>query len=78
MLGGNGMPRRTPAMRSHHRVRAATNDRSVEGKTVGEIADLLLLSDRAIGTYRSRLLKKTRMKTTAELIHDAILNKLTE
>jgi two-component system invasion response regulator UvrY len=48
------------------------------GKTVGEIAVLLSLSNRTISTYRARLLKKTRMRTNAELTHYAILNKLTE
>jgi DNA-binding NarL/FixJ family response regulator len=48
------------------------------GKTVGEIADLLSLSDRTISTYRARILVKMGMKTNAELTHYAIQNKLVE
>jgi two-component system invasion response regulator UvrY len=48
------------------------------GKTVGEIAELLLLSDRTISTYRARILEKMRMKTNAELTHYAIHNKLVD
>ncbi len=46
------------------------------GKTVGEIAEMLSLSDRTISTYRSRLLEKMGMKTNAEITHYAIQNKL--
>ena len=46
------------------------------GKTVGEIAALLALSDSTISTYRARILEKMRMKTNAELTHYAIQNKL--
>jgi DNA-binding NarL/FixJ family response regulator len=47
------------------------------GKTVGEIAALLSLSDRTISTYRARLLEKMKMRTNAELIHYAVQSKLT-
>jgi len=46
------------------------------GKTVGEIAELLSLSDKTISTYRARILEKMRMKTNAELTHYGIQNKL--
>jgi two-component system invasion response regulator UvrY len=46
------------------------------GKTVGEIAEMLSLSDRTISTYRARILEKMGMKTNAELTHYAIQNKL--
>ena len=46
------------------------------GKTVGEIAVLLSLSDKTISTYRARILEKMRMKTNAELTHYAIHNSL--
>jgi DNA-binding NarL/FixJ family response regulator len=46
------------------------------GKTVGEIAAILSLSDKTISTYRARILEKTGMKTNAELTHYAIRNKL--
>ena len=48
------------------------------GKTVGEIAEMLSLSDKTISTYRTRILEKMGMKTSAELIHYAIQNKLVD
>ena len=48
------------------------------GKTVNEIAKELYLSVKTISTYRSRILDKMRMKTTAQLIRYAIKNKLVE
>lgn len=48
------------------------------GKTVGEIANILSLSNRTISTYRARLLEKIGMKTNAELTHYAIQNKLVD
>ena len=46
------------------------------GRTVGEIAELLSLSDKTISTYRARILEKMGMKTNAELTHYAIKNQL--
>jgi DNA-binding NarL/FixJ family response regulator len=48
------------------------------GKTVGEIAAQLALSDKTISTYRRRILDKMGMKTNAELTHYAIRNGLVE
>lgn len=48
------------------------------GKTVGEIAEMLSLSDKTISTYRARILEKMGMKTNAELTHYAIQNKLVD
>jgi two-component system invasion response regulator UvrY len=48
------------------------------GKTGGEIAVLLSLSDNTISTYRARILEKMRMKTNAELTHYAIQNSLVD
>src|SRR5438105_1451726 len=42
------------------------------GKTAGEIAKLLSLSDSTISTYRARILEKMGMKTNAELTHYAM------
>ncbi len=47
------------------------------GKTVREIAEDLSLSVPTVSTYRARVLEKLGMKTTAELVRYAILNKLT-
>ncbi|MDQ1472489.1 MAG: hypothetical protein QOJ99_3969 [Bryobacterales bacterium] len=44
------------------------------GKTVGQIAELLCLSDKTISTYRCRILEKMGMKTNAELTHFVIRN----
>ena len=48
------------------------------GKTVGEIAQQLSLSDKTISTYRRRILDKMDMKTSAELTHYAIRNGLVD
>ena len=48
------------------------------GKTVGEIAVLLSLSDKTISTYRARILEKMGMRTNAELTHYAIQNGLVD
>jgi DNA-binding NarL/FixJ family response regulator len=46
------------------------------GKTVGEIASLLSLSDRTISTYRARLLHKLAMKNNAQVMRYGIENDL--
>jgi DNA-binding NarL/FixJ family response regulator len=46
------------------------------GKTVKEIAAKLTLSVNTVSTYRARVLAKMKMKTSAELTHYAITNKL--
>jgi two-component system invasion response regulator UvrY len=48
------------------------------GKTVGEIAETLSLSDKTISTYRRRILDKMELSTNAELTHYAIKNQLVE
>ena len=48
------------------------------GKTVGEIAHQLSLSDKTISTYRRRILEKMGMSTSAELTHYAIRSKLVD
>jgi DNA-binding NarL/FixJ family response regulator len=52
--------------------------RIASGKTVGEIAEMLNLSDKTISTYRARILEKMGMKTNAEITHYAIQNKLVD
>jgi len=46
------------------------------GKTVMEIAQELVLSEKTISTYRSRILEKMNMKNNAELTYYAIKNQL--
>jgi len=48
------------------------------GQTVSAIGEELALSVKTISTYRSRLLEKLHMRTTAELIHYAIQHRLVE
>jgi two-component system, NarL family, invasion response regulator UvrY len=48
------------------------------GKSVGEIAELLSLSDKTISTYRARLFEKIGIHTNAELVRYAIQNKLVD
>lgn len=46
------------------------------GKTSEQICKELFLSPKTVSTYRSRILKKMRMKTNAELIRYCIQNRL--
>lgn len=48
-----------------------------QGKTVSGIADEIALSVKTVSTYRSRILNKLELRTTAELIHYAIEHRLT-
>jgi DNA-binding NarL/FixJ family response regulator len=46
------------------------------GKTTGEIAELLAISDKTVSTYRARILEKMHLDTNAELIRYVLENKL--
>jgi DNA-binding NarL/FixJ family response regulator len=46
------------------------------GKAIGEIAELLALSDKTVSTYRARILEKMHLDTNAELIRYVLENKL--
>ena len=46
------------------------------GRTVSQIAAELGLSVKTVSTYRSRILEKMKMTSTAELMHYAISNRL--
>jgi two-component system invasion response regulator UvrY len=48
------------------------------GKTVKQIADEIALSVKTVSTYRARILEKTGMKTTAELIRYAFQAQLVD
>jgi two-component system, NarL family, invasion response regulator UvrY len=48
------------------------------GKSISEIAAELSLSPKTVSTYRSRLLEKLRLKTTADIIRYVLENKLSE
>jgi len=48
------------------------------GKTVKQIADEISLSVKTVSTYRARILEKTGMKTTAELIRYALQAQLVD
>jgi DNA-binding CsgD family transcriptional regulator len=64
---------------------SALSDRELEvlrmmasGKTNSQIANVLALSPKTISTYRTRLLEKMGMTTTAELIRYAVENGLVD
>ena len=71
--GSDGAPHETLSDREFEVLRLIAS-----GKTVTEIAEILSLSDKTISTYRARILEKMGMKTSAELTHYAIQNKLAE
>ena len=48
------------------------------GKTLREIADELVISEKTVGTYRARIMEKMNMTRNAELIRYAVQNKLVE
>lgn len=48
------------------------------GKTVKDIADEISLSVKTVSTYRTRILEKTGMKTTADLIRYALQSQLVD
>ena len=48
------------------------------GKSVNDTARQLYLSPKTVSTYRRRILHKLRLKTTAELIHYAISQRLVD
>ncbi len=48
------------------------------GKTVKEIANKLFLSVKTVSTYRTRILKKMKMRTNAELTYYAVRNRLVD
>jgi two-component system invasion response regulator UvrY len=73
---------RAPAGTELHRL---LSDREFEvfqllgsGKTVTEVASLLSISVPTVSTYRARILEKLNMRSTAEIIHYAVRNKLVE
>src|SRR5258707_1503125 len=71
LSGHDGAPHETLSDREFEVMRLIAS-----GKTVGEIAEMLSLSDKTISTYRARILENTGMKTSAELTHYAIRSKL--
>ena len=46
------------------------------GRTVSEIGAELGLSVKTVSTYRARILEKLQLRTSAELIHYAVVNRL--
>jgi DNA-binding NarL/FixJ family response regulator len=46
------------------------------GRTVSEISAELGLSVKTVSTYRARILEKLQLRTSAELIHYALVNRL--
>ena len=52
--------------------------RVATGKTIKEIAAELSLSEKTIGTYRSRISEKLKLSTNVELARYALQNRLVE
>ncbi len=50
----------------------------VRGDSAKIIAENLSISDKTVSTYRSRILKKMNMKNTADIIHYAIENNISD
>jgi DNA-binding NarL/FixJ family response regulator len=46
------------------------------GRTVSEIGTELRISVKTVSTYRARILEKLELRTSAELIHYAVVNRL--
>jgi DNA-binding NarL/FixJ family response regulator len=49
-----------------------------EAKKLREIADELFLSEKTVGVYRVRIMRKMNMTGNAELIRCAVQNKIIE
>lgn len=68
---------------THEKPHHALSERELEvlrligaGKSLKEVAAILSLSVKSVGTYRTRLLEKMRMTTNAELIRYVVENNL--
>jgi two-component system, NarL family, invasion response regulator UvrY len=48
------------------------------GRTISQIAEELHLSVKTVSTYRSRILEKMKLTTSAELVHYAIRNQIVD
>jgi len=69
--GREGSPHQRLSDREHEVLRLLT-----AGRTVSDIAGELSLSVKTVSTYRSRLVQKLGLRTTADLVRYAIENKL--
>jgi len=76
--GSFGADREEPRPRSIHKRLSHREQDVVEfigaGKSVKEIAGVLGLSEKTVSTYRSRILIKLKLTTTAEIIRYALRN----
>jgi two-component system, NarL family, invasion response regulator UvrY len=71
--GGEGAPHEKLSDREFQVMRMIA-----AGRSLREIADDLSLSEKTIGTYRTRILEKMGMKKNVELVRYVLLNNLTE
>ena len=71
--GGEGSPHEKLSDREFQVMRMIA-----AGRSLREIADDLALSEKTIGTYRTRILEKMGMKKNVELVRYVLLNNLTE
>jgi DNA-binding NarL/FixJ family response regulator len=71
--GGDGAPHEKLSDREFQVMRMIA-----AGRSLREIADELSLSEKTIGTYRTRILEKMGMKKNVELVRYVLLNNLSE
>ncbi len=71
-VGGDGRPRHEQLSRREFQVFC----KLAGGRTVGEIATELFLSNKTVSTYRARILEKMNARTNADLTYYAIKNGL--
>ncbi len=71
-VGGDGRPRHEQLSKREFQVFC----KLAAGRTVGEIATELFLSNKTVSTYRARILEKMNARTNADLTYYAIKNGL--
>ena len=71
-VGGDGRPRHEQLSEREFQVFC----KLAAGRTVGEIASELFLSNKTVSTYRARILEKMNARTNADLTYYAIKNGL--
>jgi PAS domain S-box-containing protein len=74
VAGGDAIPDDTDLSRREREVARLIG----LGRTVKEVAGVLSLSEKTVSTYRSRILTKLKLKSTAELIRYALKHRLAE
>ena len=71
-IGGDGRPPHEQLSKREFQVFC----KLAAGRSVGEIADELFLSNKTVSTYRARILEKMNAKSNADLTYYAVKNGL--